>query len=404
MNKALIIVRHEFWRTVRNRSFIIMTLALPILVILGLGIYSAVHSSYHPGPPQEEKIGYVDYTGTFGNSTGQPGVQFILYPDEQAAKDALLAKDVKEYLVIPADYLSTGAVTRYTLSREVAPSSKTTSQITDFLVTNLLTGRVSPQVLQRVETPLLLTSVRLNEEGEIAPNQNIVASYVVPLVFAVLFIISVFFASGFLFQSVTEEKENRVIEILLSSVSSGQLLVGKVLGLGIAGLLQVGVWLITLEVFLRVAPGIIQAFSGLSIPASIFGWAILYFVLGYLLFAALYAGIGSVSATAREGQGWSTVFVLPAIVPYYLSFFIVSNPEGAISRALTFFPLTSSMTSMIRLASGAMPAWEIALSLIILAGSVVFIMWLAAKMFRVFLLMYGKRPAFREIVKYVRET
>jgi ABC-2 type transport system permease protein len=166
----------------------------------------------------------------------------------------------------------------------------------------------------------------------------------------------------------------------------------------------VGIWLITFEVFLRVASGIIPVFSGLSIPASIFGWAILYFILGYLLFAALYAGIGSVGATAREGQGWSTIFVLPAIVPYYLSYFIVSYPEGAVSRTLTFFPLTSSMTSIIRLTSGAISAWEVALSLIILAGSVVFIMWLAAKMFRVFLLMYGKRPAFREIVRYIREA
>jgi len=404
MNKAFIILKHEFWQTVKNRSFIILTLALPVLAILGLGIYSGVHHWYHPGPPQQEKIGYVDYTGLFGNATSEPGVQFIIYPDEQAAKDALLAKDVKEYLVIPADYLSTGAVTRYTLSREVSPSTKTTAQITDFLVTNLLTEKVSLQVLQRVETPLLLASFRLNESGEVAPSQNIVASYVVPLVFAVLFMISVFFASGFLFQSVTEEKENRVIEILLSSVSSGQLLVGKILGLGLAGLLQVAVWLVTVEVFFRVGSGIIPAFSGISIPASIIGWGILYFTLGYLLFAALYAGIGSISASAREGQGWSTIFVLPAIVPYYLSYFIVSYPEGAVSRALTFFPLTSSMTSMIRLASGAMPAWEIALSLIILAGSGMFIMWLASKMFRVFLLMYGKRPALREVGRYIREA
>jgi ABC-2 type transport system permease protein len=226
----------------------------------------------------------------------------------------------------------------------------------------------------------------------------------VPIVFAVLFMISIFFASGFLFQSVTEEKENRVMEILLSSVSSRQLLVGKVLGLGMAGLLQVAVWLVTVEIFSRVASDIIPALSDLSIPASLFGWGILYFILGYLLFAALYAGIGSIGATAREGQGWSTIFVLPAILPYYFSYFIIGNPEGAISRTLTFLPLTSPIASMIRLASNAISAWQIALSLIILAGSVVLIMWLAAKIFRVFLLMYGKRPAVREIVRYIREA
>jgi ABC-2 type transport system permease protein len=404
MNKVFIILKHEFWQTAKNRSFIILTLALPLLAILGVGIYQGVHHWSHPGVPQQEKIGYVDYTGMFGSFTSEPGVQFVLYTDEETAKDALLAKDVKEYLVIPADYLSSGVITRYTMSREAAPPTKTTGQITDFLLSNLLAGEVSPQVLERVKTPVLLASVRIDETGEIAPNQNVVITYIVPIVFAVLFMISIFFASGFLFQSVTEEKENRVMEILLSSVSSGQLLVGKVLGLGMAGLLQVVVWLVTFEVFSRVASGIIPALSDLSIPVSLFGWGVLYFILGYLLFAALYSGIGSISATAREGQGWSTIFVLPAILPYYFSYFIVSNPEGAVSRAFTFFPLTSPITSMIRLASGAISAWQIALSLIILAGSAVFIMWLAAKMFRVFLLMYGKRPDLREIARYVREA
>ena len=404
MNKTFIILKHEFWKTLRSTSFIILTLALPVLAILGVGIYQGVHHWYHPGAPQEEKIGYIDHTGMFGNFTSEPGVQFVLYTDEETAKDALLAKDVKEYLVIPADYLSSGVITRYTMSREVIPSTKTTGQITDFLLSNLLAGEVSPQVLERVKTPVLLASVRLNETGEIAPNQDVVSTYVVPIVFALLFIVSIFFASGFLFQSVTEEKENRVMEILLSSVSSGQLLVGKVLGLGAAGLIQAAVWFITVAIFAKGAPGIIPALSALSIPASLIGWGLVYFSLGYLLLAALSAGIGSIGATAREGQGWTTIFTLPAISPLWFNYFIIGSPEGAVSRALTFFPLTSPVAAIMRLASHAISAWEIALSLIILIGSIVLTMWVAAKIFRVFLLMYGKRPSLREIIKYVREA
>jgi ABC-2 type transport system permease protein len=404
MNKTFTILKHEFRQTFKSRSFIIITLALPLLAILGLGIYQGVQHWYHPATPQEEKIGYIDQTGMFGNYTSQPGVMFILYPGEQQAKDALLSKNIKEYFVISSDYLSSGLITRYTTSREPTPSAKTTEQITNFLVSNMLGGEVSPQVLDRVKTPVLLASIRLDESGEIVPGQDVVGSFVVPIVFALLFMISIFFASGFLFQSVTEEKENRVIEILLSSISSRQLLVGKVLGLGAAGLIQVVVWLITLIVFSQVAKGIIPALSDLSIPASLIGWGLLYFVLGYLLFAALYAGVGSISASAREGQGWSTIFVLPAILPYYFSYFIISSPESAASRALTFFPLTSPITSMMRLASHAMPPWEIALSLIILLGSIALTMWLAAKIFRVFLLMYGKRPALRAIFRYIREA
>ena len=404
MNKVFLILKHEFWQTLKNRSFLILTLSLPLLAILGVGIYQGVQHWYHPGAPQEVKLGYIDHTGMFGNFTSEPGVQFVLYTDEETAKDALLAKDIKEYFVIPADYVSSGVITRYTTSREVAPSTKTTGQITDFLLSNLLAEEVSPQVLERVKTPVLLASIRLNETGEIAPNQDVVSSYAVPIVFALLFIVSIFFASGFLFQSVTEEKENRVIEILLSSVSSGQLLVGKVLGLGAAGLIQVAVWFITAAIFSQVAQGIIPALSNLSIPASLIGWGLVYFVLGYLLLAALYAGIGSISATAREGQGWSTIFTLPAVSPIWFNYFLINSPEGAVSRALTFFPLTSPVAAMMRLATGAISAWELALSLIILAGSVVLTMWVAAKMFRVFLLMYGKRLALREIIRYVREA
>jgi ABC-2 type transport system permease protein len=404
MNKTFIILKHEFRQALKNRSFIIMTLALPLLVILGVGIYQGVHHWYHPAAPQEEKIGYVDQTGMFNGYTSQPGVLFVLYPGEEQAKDALLAKDIKEYFVIPADYLSTGVITRYTTSREVAPSTETTSQITDFLLSNLLAGEVSPQVLDRVKTPLLLASVRLNESGEVAPNQDVVSTYVVPLVFATLFIISIILSSGFLFQSVTEEKENRVIEILLSSVSSGQLMVGKVLGLGTAGLIQVAVWFVTFVIFSRVAPGIIPALGALSVPASLIGWGLLYFILGYLLLAALFAGLGSIGATARAGQGWSAIFTIPAISPIWFNYFIIGSPEGAVSRALTFFPLTSPVAAMMRLASHAISAWEIALSLIILIGSIALTMWVAAKVFRAFLLMYGKRPALWEIIRYVREA
>jgi ABC-2 type transport system permease protein len=404
MNKTFLILKHEFRQTLKNMSFIILTLSLPLLAILGMGIYQGVHHWSHPAAPQEVRLGYIDQTGMFGNFTSEPGIQFVLYSDEEAAKDALLAKDIKEYLVIPADYLSNGVVTRYTLSREVAASTKTTAQITDFLLSNLLGGEVSPQVMERAKTPLLLASIRLNETGEIAPYQDVVSSYVVPIVFATLFIIAIMFSSSFLFQSVTEEKENRVIEILLSSVSSGQLLVGKVLGLGIAGLLQVAIWFVTAAVFAKVAPGIIPALSDLSIPVSLIGWGLVYFILGYLLLAALFAGVGSIGATAKEGQGWSAIFTLPAVAPIWFNYFLINSPEGAVSRALTFFPLTSPVATMMRLASHAISAWEIALSLVILAGSIVLTMWVAAKVFRAFLLMYGKRLAFREIVRYVREA
>jgi len=404
MHKTLIVLRHEFWLAVRNRSFIILTLALPLLAFLGFGIYEGVQHWSHPAAPQEVQIGYVDQTGMFDEYTAQTGVTFVLYGTEEQAKDALLAKTIEDYLVIPSDYVTTGLITRYTLSRDVEFPAVTAGAVKDFLLSNLLAGQVSPQVLERAETPMLPVSVRLDKAGEIAPQQDIASSYFVPIIFGMLFIFSIFFSSGFLFQSVTEEKENRVMEVLLSSVSSTQLLVGKVLGLGAAGLVQIVVWLITVKVFVAVASGSIPLLGAISIPASLLGWCIVYFILGYLLFAALYAGVGSIGATAREGQGWSTIFALPAVAPLYFSYFLVTNPESALARGLTFFPLTAPVTAMVRLSIHAMSAWEIALSLAILAASVALTMWVSAKAFRVFSLMYGKRPAVREVLRYIRES
>lgn len=404
MNKTLLVLKHEFRKIVRSKTFIILTLALPLLVILGFGIYKGVQEWHHPGAPEEVKIGYVDKVGMFDEYTNQDDVLFVLYQSEDAAKQALLDKGIKEYFIIPPDYLSTGLITRYTQAREAQPSEKTRGQVADFLISNLLSDEVSPQIIERAKTPAILASIRLDENGEIASGQDIVSSYVLPMVFVVIFMISIFFSSGTLFQSVTEEKENRMIEILLSSVSTRQLLVGKVLGLGASGLIQVAVWFVTLEIFAEVASGTIPALSDLSIPASTLAWAVVYFILGYLLFAALYSGIGSIVPTAKEGQGLSVIVVLPAILPYYFSYFIISNPEGALSKALTFFPLTGPITAMIRIPIKGIAPWEIALSVIILIGSVALTMWIAAKAFRVFLLMYGKRPALREIFRYLREA
>lgn len=404
MNKTLLVLKHEFRKIIRSKTFIILTLALPLLVILGFGVYKGVQEWYHPGAPEEVKIGYVDEVGMFDEYTNQGDVVFVLYQSEDAAKQALLTKEIKEYFIITSDYLSTGLITRYTQAREAEPSGKTRGQISDFLISNLLSDEVSPQIIERAKTPAILASIRLDENGEIASGQDIVSSYVLPMVFVVIFMISIFFSSGTLFQSVTEEKENRMIEILLSSVSTRQLLVGKVLGLGASGLIQVAVWFITLEIFAEIASGTIPALSDLSIPASTLAWAVVYFILGFLLFAAIFSGIGSIVPSAKEGQGLSVIFILPAILPYYFSYFIITNPEGALSKALTFFPLTGPITAMIRIPINGIAPWEIALSIVILIASVALTMWIAAKLFRVFLLMYGKRPALREIFRYLREA
>jgi ABC-2 type transport system permease protein len=249
MKKTLTIIKHELKQTLKRKSFIIMTMALPLLLMLGYGIHQAVQQWHEPTEPQEAQIGYVDEAGGFDKYTTQHDITFILYPNEGKAKDALLAREVEEYFVIPADYLSSGRITRYTAKSGLEVPGKIWRSIEDFLLSNLLAEEVSSGLLERAKIPMWLLTVELDESGEVAPSQDEATKYLLPIVFAILFMFALIFSSGSLFDSVTEEKENRVIEIILSSVSSRQLLAGKVMGRGAAGLLQVAVWLTAFKVF-----------------------------------------------------------------------------------------------------------------------------------------------------------
>jgi len=404
MKKTLTILKHEFKQTLKRKFYIIATIALPLLLILGYGIYQGVQHWQEPSTPEAINIGYVDLTGEFNEYKSQGDITFISYPGEAEAKEDLLAREIEEYFVIPTDYLSSGLITRYTLDREPEVPVKTWLSMESFLLSNLLGGEVSPEVLERVKTPLLLSSLRLNESGGEAPVQDEATRYLLPIVFGLLFMLGIIFTSGFMLQSVTEEKENRIIEVLLSSVSARQLLVGKVLGLGAAGLLQIAVWLVTVRVFADIASVDIAYLSDISVPASLLAWGIVYFILGYMMFATIYAGVGSMGRTAQEGQSLAGIMVMPAGFPIWLNYFILDNPEGIFSRVLTLFPLTAPVTSMMRLSSQSLPAWEIALSLAILVSFIALSLWIAAKVFRTFLLMYGQKAALREIVRYIRQA
>ena len=403
MRKTWIILKHEFLQTIKRKSYILLTLSLPILVVLGYGIYEGIQSRQQASLPTQVNIGYVDQAGGFDEFTTQPDSLFVPYASKAEAEDALLAEEIKEYFIIPADYVSTGSITRYTMERQIGVPDETWSRMKDFLVSNLLAGDVSPEVLERASNPMMVNSLRLNESGEVVPAESELQAFLLPIVFAFVFYFALIFSAQWMFHSVAEEKENRVIEILLSSVSPRQLLVGKVLGLGAAGIIQVAVWLITVRVFSLVASVNIPALSDLSVSSGLLAWAVVYFVLGYLVFAALYAGVGAIG-NARDAQALSGIFILPTVMPMMLSFIILNHPEGAVARAFTFFPLSAPITAMMRLPNGAIYGWEIAVSLVILLGSVGLTMWIAAKVFRAFLLMYGKAPGLREIVGYVRQA
>lgn len=382
-----------------------MTLAFPLLALLAIGVYQLVSGIDRPSVTEEVTIGYVDKSGGFERYTQQDKVNLIRFDTQDEATKALVNGDIKEYFVIPPDYVLDGVVSRYTLERQLEVPAETTAATKNFLLSNLLEGKTSAEIAERVKTPLNLVTTRLTKTGEVAPEQGGFGTFIIPYIFSLLLVVSIFFSSGYLLQGLGEEKENRVMEILLSSVSTRQLLTGKVLGLGAAGLVQVVVWLVSAPLLLNLASSAIGGFiSTMQIPVNFLVLGIVYFILGYLLFAVLSAGIGAISPTARDGQQFSTVFILIAMSPFYFVPFLSENPNHVISLVLTIFPVTAPVSVIARLGFSDIAAWELAISIILLVIAIIGGLLLAAKVFRTYLLMYGKRPSLGEIMRSLGST
>lgn len=405
MTKTAIIARHEFVNTIRRKSYILFTLAFPLLALLVMLVSQVISGLNRPEVMEKELIGYVDETAGFTLHTVQGKIELQPFTTGDTALQALLDKDIKEYFIIPRDYLQTGLIQRYTLERELEPGGETLTVIRNFLLTNLLKEKNETAVIERVKSPLNMVSTVLTETGEAAPNQGGFATFIIPYIFSLLLLMSIFFSSGYLLQGLGEEKENRVMEILLSSVSSRALLAGKIMGLGAAGLLQVIVWLVSANFLARFASSTFGAVIGmLQVPADFLVLGVIYFVLGYLLFAVLMAGAGAVSPTAREAQQTSTLFSLAGVVPLFFMTFIIENPNHVVSRLLTIFPITAPLTVMMRYGLTDIPWWELAVSIVLLILAIGGSFVLCARLFRTFLLMYGKRPDFKEIVRGFRSA
>ena len=152
MNKTLIILKHELRETLKKRSFLIITIALPLIAVLSIGIYQAISHLYQP-PAKETRIGYIDESGVVSGYTQQSGVVFVSFTSQEDAKAAMLKNGITEYYVIPQDYLTTGVLSRFTLSRDFAPSVAVSAQLDRFLISNLLDKSVSTDVAQRVQSP-----------------------------------------------------------------------------------------------------------------------------------------------------------------------------------------------------------------------------------------------------------
>lgn len=408
MKKLLIIARQNLNAHLRKPSFYLATLGVPLMfgIIMLISNAAAGEKEGEIGAASiqdviaEESIkpiGYVDYSGTITVVPPAFPQEFIRsYPDEAVGRAALSSGEIGTLYVLPQDYRDTGTVRLYISGTGLAASTGAAQLFRVLLLTNLLPDHDLTMAL-RLETPMQLKTVALGATGGEAVEADEVRVMVLPMGLALLFTIAIFMSSGLLLQAVVEEKENRTIEVIMASISPHQLLGGKVLGLGLLGLLQLVIWLALAWLILGASGYLFSALSAVNLTPAMLALALTYFLLGYLLFAALLAGVGAVSTTMRESSQLSIAVTLPASVPLFLVSPLAADPGSGLAVGLSLFPLTAPMSMLLRLATGAVPFWQVGLSLLLLLLAVVGALWIASRLFRASTLLTGKRLSLREI-------
>jgi len=411
MRKILTVARHEFIISLKRPSFIIATLAIPLLGIVGL-----IVATYFGGQAGEflerqfvgspKAVGYVDQVGLFAPPLPEYEELFIPYPSDEAAREALFAEEIETFLLIPGDYTDTGRVVAYSKGRGLTTAIAVSEErIRPFLVDHLLAGQVDEDLRARVRAPLNLQPVSLSPEGEGSEDTaSFVANIAIPYAFSILLVMAIFTSSGFLLQGVSEEKESRVIEILLSSLTAMELLAGKILGLGALGLIQILFWIGSGWALMEIAVTGLALFGAINLDLMTIVLALVYFLLGYFLFAILMASAGSLGTSAREGQQLAGIFSGITAIPFMVSSFLFTNPNSLLIQVLSYVPLTAPVMMLQRLGMAEVPLYQIAVSLILLILGIAGALWAGAKVFRMGLLMYGKRPSVSEILRALRQA
>jgi ABC-2 type transport system permease protein len=401
VNKTLLIFRHEFATTIKRTGFIILTLALPVLALLAIGIIQLVSATVKPPTITTiTSIGYVDEEGTFNQFTTENNIKFVPFTSTDTALQSMDNGNISDYFIIPANYSTKGIIENYTLEKQLSIPTNLQSAIQDFLTSNLLANKVPAATIQIIESPLNIVSTRLTTSGAVSKEQGGPADIIVPGLFGIFLALSLIFSSTYILQGLGEEKENRIMEILLSSVSARQIIIGKVLGIGAAGLIQVMLWVISIPLLLKLASSSIGGFiSSIHIPANFMILGIVYFILGYLLFAVLSSCIASVSGTIREGQGLSAIYTIFAIVPLWFLSLLLLVPNSPIWVILSIFPFSAPVEVMLRYGITGIPPWQVITSIAVLILSIIGGLRLSANLLRTYTLMYGKRPSPGEIIR-----
>ncbi|HZY40180.1 MAG TPA: ABC transporter permease [Mucilaginibacter sp.] len=405
MNKILLIIQREYITRVRKKAFIIMTLLVPALFA---GMFAVIALVANQKDNTLHYVNVIDSVGTFkGNFKNTPYVRY-LYPNQSVdqAKKSLksdddlvleIRKNVKDSVLLFA-------------------RKKTTLSLTDYIqgqMNDIATGAVMVKVgidtarLHKIRSNIVIKSTEMTASGE--QSTNIGATYALSFAGAVLIYISLFIYGAQVMRGVIEEKTNRIIEVIVSSVKPFQLMMGKIIGVGLVGLTQFVLW-ITLSAGIsyivggNTSPTNAALYSFLHSLGANAGYELLcflfYWITGFLFYSALFAAVGSAVDSETETQQFMFPITLPLLFTYILSVsYLFMVPDSPLAVWLSMIPLSAPVAMMVRIPYNV-PAWQLGLSMTLMIVGFIFTTYIAARIYRVGILMYGKKASYKELAKW----
>ena len=423
--KVLAVIRREYTERVRTKGFWIATLLIPALMTSYIVIQIAI-SKKGGG---ERHLAVVDTTGRLyqplvkevaeqeairkKESPSSRVPHWVLQPEalqgsldqtKERLRQRVLAKRINGYLVLSPELLDKNEVEYYstTVSEFAAMNmlerAMTKIRMREKIVARGLPADLSNELEKRVDLkPFKVTQSGATEEKG--------AGIIAALIFFLLMYATFFMYGAQVMKGVIEEKNSRIVEVVIASVRPTELMIGKMIGIGLVGLTQYAVWaVVAMNLSL---PGIAGALTSSEmgaprVPISMLGFFILYFILGYFLYASVYMAIAAPFNTDQEAQQLAMipmVFIIGGVAVYPA---VMSNPAGGIAVFFSLFPFTASLTMFLRTAIAEVPTWQVLLSVVSLLASTAAISWLAGRIYRVGILMYGKKPTIPEIARWVR--
>ncbi|HEU0174380.1 MAG TPA: ABC transporter permease [Blastocatellia bacterium] len=417
MDKLKAVIKREYLTRVRSKGFIIGTILSPL--IMSSFILVPVFLGRSAGPDKYQIVA-LDQSGDahlFESLTlalapskpGQPRYELsreeISSQEELEARRQVLSKRVADkqldgYLILPRDALRQEEIKFYAKN---AGGFSNQRRLEGALQNAISERRIALEGLDAGRIRDLTRGVELtvvNERGESERGRVLLALALVMLIYITVLIYGVTVMRG-----VMEEKQSRIIEVLLASVNPFDLMLGKVIGIGLVGLTQYVIWAVSAMSLSALSAGAAIAGAAFDMPkvsVSLMIFFMSYYLLGYFLYAALYAMIGAVVSNEDDGQQAQWPVSMTFAVSMVVSTLAMENPNGVAVTVLSLIPFFGPSLMFLRIALGAAPAWQIAVSIILLVASIIALTWVAAKIYRVGVLMYGKRPTIPELAKWLK--